>query len=340
MLSIREPYLNAIVSGLICLLISALVLGSLYLGFFLKLNPEFMPYAQQASGQGTQALTLTGRDFRPIDIAPARIEGTRHIIERYVDNQALLLSQEWLEADQFPFLRFDVEGIHRDMLVRLFWRRIDMAPGQYHYAELHTSGDGRNWHNLVQHPEWRGRVIELGIGGIGRSNDERFVLMRDQPFVLNEIRLEPFSRWAVMKTIWSEWTFFEGWTHTSMNRYLGVPDRSALIRPNAVFGVWLLGSLMVLAAWVGLRASAGKDRRQPGISWTPLLASMLAMVVLVWIAQDSLRQSFRIKQAIDTYTLYASQPLVDKVARTRMRCDQMREQLAQDCTQHPPLPHL
>ena len=335
MLSIRDPYLNAIASALLCLLISGLVLLLGYLSFVTSWHPQFAPYEQRAKAQDIQPRTLQGREFRPIDLVPLRIEGTRMVVEQYVNNQALLVSEEWVEADRYPFIRFTVEGVHRDMLVRLFWRRIDMAPGEYHYAELHTSGNGSHWHDLSKYEEWRGRVMELGIGGVGRSNNEHFVLMRDEPFVLEEVGLRPFSRAAVVKTIWSEWTFFEGWSHTSMNQYLGVPSRKAIVRPNAAFGLWLLGALMTLVAWAAVRRTPHHE-----LTTAPVLATVLAMMVLAWAAQDSLRVSFRVKQAMDTHALYAGQSLVEKVTRTRLRCDQMRERMRRDCAEHPPLPHL
>lgn len=120
-----------------------------------------------------------------------------------------------------------------------------------------------------------------------------------------------------------------------MNHYLGVPDRMSLLRPNAAFGLWLLGALGLLM----VRALPTTSRRCK-LATTPAFASALAMVVIVCAAQDSLRASFRVKQAIDTHTLYAGQPLIDKVTRARLRCDQMQQHMGLDCRQHPPLPHL
>lgn len=122
-----------------------------------------------------------------------------------------------------------------------------------------------------------------------------------------------------------------------MNNYLGVPGRKAIVRPNAAFLLWFLGALMVLVIWVTMTPT---QRRNLATTRTPVLVSALAMVVFVWAAQDSLRVSFRVKQAIDTHTLYAGQSLVEKVTRTRLRCDQMRERMRRDCAEHPPLPHL
>lgn len=121
-----------------------------------------------------------------------------------------------------------------------------------------------------------------------------------------------------------------------MNRHLGVPNHKTLIFPNAAFSLWLLVALVVMVAWAVL-----KNARSGSVVITQklLLAGALTIVILVWAVQDSLRMSYRIKQAMDTHTLYADQSLVEKVTQTRLRCDQMRRS-GRDCTEDPPLPHL
>ena len=333
MLPIRHSLLNALLTALLCLAVSGVLLGAGYALLMLKLHPELAPFAERASEQTIAAHSMEGRQFTPIDFVPVRLEGRALVIERYGNNQALLRTDEWVEADHYPFVRVEVAGIHRDMMLTLFWQR--MGQSDYESVELNTAGDGSAWFNLANTPGWSGRIVELGVGARGRSSDESFVLMRDQPFTLKAVHLVPFSRRAALHTVWQEWTAFEGWTHTSMNRYWGVPDRRALVRPNAAFGLWLLGALLVLLVWVAVTSA-----RHRKLDTAPVLATALALVVLVWAAQDSLRVSFRVKQAMDTHTLYAGQSLVDKVTRTRLRCDQMQQHMGQDCRQHPPLPHL
>ena len=336
-LRINDPTLKAITQAAACLAVAAVVWLGIYAGWVLKWHPEFEPFAERAAAQQIDPLTLSGRDFQPLGLVPTEQMRDAQVITRYVDNQAMWVTTQFFEAADFALLRFNVAGIHPDMALQLAWRRLDMAPGSVHQVTLHTSGDGVGWYNLARHPEWRGTIAEVRIGAVGQSPTERFVLMRDEPLVLYDLTFQPFSVAGVINTIWAEWTHFEGWHHTSVNRFLGVPHDEALFRPNAVLTVWLFSGavLLVLSHTWGRWRSAHPDRRRA--LWAPLAA----MVVMVWLVQDGIRMPSRFQQGADTVALFANKTLPEKAAISRLRCDQMDLKGARDdCRQDEPLPHL
>lgn len=335
-LRIKDPHLQALVVGGACLLLAAVILIVAHAGAVLKWHPEFQPYADRQASREIDPLTLSGRDFQPIGLVPIEQRGDVQTITQYVDNRAMWVAKKFFEAEDFPLLRFDIDGIHRDMVVKLAWRRLDMPPGSVHEAFLHTSGDGGHWHNMTQYPQWRGTIAEVRIGGVGRSPDERFVLMRDQPLTLRSLTFHPHSWAGVLQTIWDEWTHFEGWRHPAMNRFWGVPNRDALLRPNLVWSAWLATGVVLLLLGQGLSVWT-RGRRSNGIG---LLAPIAVMVVVVWLVQDGIRMPFRVQQGADTVALFADRTLPEKVARARLRCDQMSTRMRADCRQAPPLPQL
>ena len=339
---IKDPTLQALLVGGACLLLAGLILVVVHAGAVLTWHPEFQPHADRQASREIDPLTLSGRDFQPIGLVPIEQRGDVQTITQYVDNRALWVAQEFFEAEDFPLLQFNIDGIHRDMMVTLAWRRLDMPPGSVHEAFLHTSGDGAHWHNMTQYPQWRGTIAEVRIGGVGRSADERFVLMRNEPLTLRSLTFQPYSWAGVVQTIWDEWTAFEGWTNSSINRFRGHPHR-ALLPPNRVVGVmfWLAAGL-VLVCWLwSVRPSteraraSGQERRR-----LSLTAALGVVLMGCWLVQDGVRMGFRVKQAADTQVLFAGRPYQDKVSRSRLRCDMMKDRLNLDCRVDEPLPHL
>ena len=333
----HDPLLQSIATAGGCLLVAAALWLGVHGGWILKWHPEFQSFAERQATQSIAPLTLRGRDFQPIGLVPSQQIQDAQVITRYVDNQAMWVATEFFEAANFPFARFDVSGIHRDMALELTWRRLDMAPGLVHRVTLHTASNGVGWHNMARYPQWRGTIAEIRIGAVGRSPSERFVLMRDEPLTLQALTFEPFSWAAVLRTVWAEWTQFTGWRHTSVNRYWGVPHRQPLLRPNAVLTLWLLTGVLIAALVYGFRQWRGTHPDRLHSLWAPIAV----MVVMVWLVQDGVRMSFRLQQGADTVALFAGKTLPEKAARSRLRCDQMKLKGARDdCRQDEPLPHL
>ncbi len=341
-LRIKDPTLQALLVGGACLLLAGLVLVVVHAGAVLKWHPEFQPYADRQASREIDPLTLSGRDFQPIGLVPVEQRGDIQTITQYVDNRALWVAKKFFEAEDFPLLEFNIDGIHRDMMVTLLWRRLDMPPGSVHEAFLHTSGDGAHWHNMTQYPQWRGTIAEVRIGGVGRSADEHFVMMRNAPLTLRSLTFQPHSWAGVVQTIWDEWTAFEGWTNSSINRFRGHPPR-ALLPPNqALSAMFWVAAGLVLVCWLwSARPSArrGQGSGQAARRWR-LTAALGVVVMGCWLVQDGVRMAFRVNQAADTQVLYAGRPYQDKVSRSRLRCDMMKDRLNLDCRVDEPRPHL
>ena len=320
MLKIKNSEIKSITVAFLCLSIGAFLLFSFYLVFFLKLYPQFQSFADRQASKPVSPLVMKGRSFVPIGLVPTEFVGDGHRVNVYVDNQAMLVSPQYVDVADFPFVRFDVEGVHRDMAVKLIWRRLDMPTGDYHEAFLHTSGDGVHWHNMAKYPEWSGTLVEIGIGGVGRSQDERFVLMRDKPFLLRTVELMPFSRMGVVKTIWDEWTYFEGWSHTSVNFHAATP-RSPIISPN-IFFLSLFGSSVLLLSISAISTATLFQKSNAHQVFTKILLreALLALFFFTWLFPATLHFNFLHQQARDTSILFYAKSIPERAANSRLRC--------------------
>ena len=97
---------------------------------------------------------------------------------------------------------------------------------------------------------------------------------------LRELSSHPSTRSTLVKRVWSEWTHFEPWQMSSVNRYAGALGE-VLIHPAAAFSIWVAFALVIqlVGAWL-LRL----PRRA-------LVYAVLVVVLVPWVGLDRLWQS-------------------------------------------------
>ena len=97
---------------------------------------------------------------------------------------------------------------------------------------------------------------------------------------LNELSSHPSTRSTLVRRVWSQWTHFEPWQMSSVNRYAGARGE-VLIHPVAAFSIWVAFALVIqlVGAWL-LRL----PRRA-------LVYAVLVVVLVPWVGLDRLWQS-------------------------------------------------
>jgi hypothetical protein len=291
----NREFLQALGLALTSIAASAALLLPAYLLLVPVLHPEFKPYIDQ---QKADAITIPGNLFRPVVFGDGGLEGSVAVISELAEiapeDHAVLVHRRLFQADQFPFLRYHIEGRNPALRVMLFWQRAD-APGENHLAELDYSGDGPQLHNLLRNEEWRGTITELAVGFFGD--------LRGGTVKLHRVELMPYSHHGILRTVWAEWTAFAPWDQRSINAYRGVPS-GALMYPVPAIAIWLATSMIVILL---LRQFTRRDNQSSPL-WLPaILATGLA-----WAFLDGLWLQQLFRQNTETRHLFAGKALHEK----------------------------
>ncbi|MCR9185092.1 MAG: hypothetical protein NXH81_06835 [Halieaceae bacterium] len=291
----NREFLQALGLALTSIAASAALLLPAYLLLVPVLHPEFKPYIDQ---QKADAITIPGNLFRPVVFGDGGLEGSVAVISELAEiapeDHAVLVHRRLFQADQFPFLRYHIEGRNPALRIMLFWQRAD-TPGENHFAELDYSGDGPQLHNLLRNEEWRGTITELAVGFFGD--------LRGGTVKLHRVELMPYSHSGILRTVWAEWTAFAPWDQRSINAYRGVPS-GALMYPVPAIAIWLATSMIVILL---LRQFTRRDNQSSPL-WLPaILATGLA-----WAFLDGLWLQQLFRQNTETRHLFAGKALHEK----------------------------
>lgn len=290
-----REFLRVMGVALLCLAASAAIMLALYLNLLVpRLHPALAPYLDST---GAEPITLPGRRFRPELVGNGGYEGNTAIITELVNEEAVLKAAQALSSGDYPFLRYRGEGLHPGIKVYLFWRTAH-APAELQVMPLHNNGDGTFYVNLSKEEQWTGTIIETSIGVFGD--------LRGQPFRLEEVAFLPFGRGALLRTIWGEWTAFEVWDQTSINRQDLAPKK-ALLKPNGVISLWaLLAMLLGWAAW-RLRPAV-----QPSHWPYPVPVVVLGCLGVAWAVISGLWLNKLVLQNAETRYLFAGKTLEER----------------------------
>ncbi|MFT6680865.1 MAG: hypothetical protein ACJAQ8_001170 [Haliea salexigens] len=291
----NREFLRALGLAVASIVASAVLLLPAYLSLVPVLHPEFKPYIEQ---QKADAIAIPGNLFRPVVFGDGGLEGSVAVISELAEiapeDHAVLIHRRLFQADQFPFLRYHIEGRNPALRVMLFWQRAD-APGENHLAELDYSGDGPQLHNLLRNEEWRGTITELAVGFFGD--------LRGGAVKLHGVELEPYSHSGILQAVWAEWTAFAPWTQSSINVHRGVP-RGALMYPVLATAIWLATSILVVLLL--------RQITRPNNQLSPLWLPAILATGLAWAFLDGLWLKQLFRQNDETRHLFAGKTLHEK----------------------------
>jgi hypothetical protein len=259
------------------------------------LIPLFSLYANFhiPAGTGEQdTMTVPGKYFRQIVGAAQRYGDALHITDferrNGVDN-AIVTFYTSFSADDYPVLSYQITGRHPELRVNLMWRTVE-NPTELQLSELPWNGDKRSTLLLHSHPEWRGRISEIGLWVKGE--------LRGNPLEVSQLELQTRSWSGTLGSVWSQWTAYRGWTQSSINHLRWTIDKDTL------------SPALALAAWAGvaliLLAGRGLCTKRHDIS------SFAAVLLIPWIVQDLLWQHQLSAQLKETRYLFGGKSTHEK----------------------------
>lgn len=183
----------------------------------------------------------------------------------------LMRSSVSLKAENYPQLALALDSVAPDATVYVFWRTAD-EPEAVAFAELAAAGSGTNWYTLSAEDGWTGSIAEVAVATRGRP-------ARAAP-ELSRLSFHPATRSTLVERAWSEWTRFEPWRMSSVNRYPGARGE-VLVRPAGAFTLWV--ALAVAILLVGARLLRLPRRA--------LAYALLLAVLIPWVGLDRLWQT-------------------------------------------------
>lgn len=219
----------------------------------------------------SEPLRMEKEDFRPV-MAAAWLSGAgEEIIPPGIDRrQTLLVAGADFEAERFGQMALDLRSLPADASVYLLWRGAG-TPQTVAAAELRGAGQGKSWHSLAGRAGWSGTIS--GIALVSVSGRQQGTMS------LSGVSFHAASRRALIERSLSQWTRFDPWTMSSINRWAGARG-DVILHPAAAFAAWSAISLVIflLAVW---RMRFAR----------PVLAGAALMVLFVpWLGLDRLWQ--------------------------------------------------
>lgn len=217
---------------LIALGLMALSGALLISGFLAYHHKDFVPpEVQPKVWQGHSLQLMAGEG--------ARVEEGLEVRALSASGQAIISSGKIaLATEKYPFLQYQVQGIHPEMDPVFFWRRA-AERGKVISLPLRWKGEGHAMMRLGHHPGWQGTIVEFGVA---------FRKMPSEPVVIKEFTFKSLSAISLLAMVWFEWTTFEGWSQRSIN-FIESGPANVLVPPTLAAAAWVGLSLFLYGLW-------------------------------------------------------------------------------------------
>jgi hypothetical protein len=291
----------------IALVISTIILIAVYSIWFFEFHPEFAGF----NNPKAEPTVLLGNRFRPIGMGSGGAKGNTSIINGFTDGKAGISVGTSFRAEDYPFIKFDLEGLTRFTNASVYWRRA-AEPEELYQLPLNRSGDEVTQVAMVYGGEhYKGLITELVIvffDGPAKGFSDN----NDVDIAIKQVELRPFSPLAVAGQIWEDWVNPPLWQGYSNNIVRGIHGKG-MVFPNLALNLLVAISVLVLV----LAKYASKPKFAGNIS---IARAALVTIGLCWALGDSLRWQWRIEQLIDTQERYAGLPLEQRIRNNPIRC--------------------
>ena len=295
---------------------AALTLVIAYIFLFRTLHPEFLPYMDRGVAP-TQS--FSGNQFVPVRFGNGGYQDGAALITEYEDGAAILELRAAFQAEDYPFIKFDIEGLTTWSDAFVFWQ-VAGDPGNIHRLKLN-----RSWDEVTQvampygYETYRGEITNLAIGFVSDPTDHD---NDGDPLLLKGVELRPFSALGVAEQILEDWTNPPLWQGYSNNIVRGI-HANGMLFPNAVANLLVITGVALAGLWRFRNRLRGK---RPAVR---LLAVALCLCLYGWGFNDALRWHWRVAQLMDTHERYAGLPLEERIYNNPIRCGRR-----DDCFEH------
>ena len=280
-------FLRSLAWALLALALSAVVLLTLFIAYHQFRLP---------SGASSPASTvIAGKQFTAI-MGTSRIEGDALLVTglqtQSDGNHALVSTHRVFDAQSYPYLRYQFDGLHTGLLLQLFWRRAE-SPGQMFSALMPRNFGAPSTFNLGAQREWQGTITDMALYITGD--------LRGQPFRISEVTLAPPDWRHLPAAVWSEWTAFKGWSDTSINNLRGTPNYAGVDTASPTLAMAIWAGLALLFLFLSDRLWSRKN-----------VISYGAAILIPWIALDQIWQGELSTQLHETRYLFSGKTTSEK----------------------------
>ena len=298
---------------------AAVLLIIFYVFAFRWIHPEFASFMDREATK----LIAPGADLIPVSVGGYRVEGDSAIIEDFNGDEAILALPRAFQAEDYPFIKVNLEGFTRYSKFKILWRRADV-PSQNHALEFNRSGDEVTQIAMVYGEDnYGGAIADIALlfydgPALGFENNN------DVDIVISSIEFLPFSFERVAEQIFEDWTnppLLQGYSN---NIVRGI-HANGMLSPNIVANLLVVAGLIfvVLARWLGkLRLTPKPNSR--------LLVTTLCLCLYGWSFNDVFRWCWRVEQLVDTHERYVGLPLEERIRNNDIRC----ARFPADCAAH------
>ena len=293
------------------MLIFTLVASALTL-LFVSAIFLFYPDLERFANQSSQPVIVSASELMPFSLGGGHNKGGKFYITDFNQDEAVLVLQKSFKAEDFPFIKVNLNGLTRFTTVKLLWQKPDSP--EIYGQEITRDGGGLKQISLaLAGDDYAGTIASLALlfydsAALGFQNNNNVDI------VINHIELKPFSIWNVIEQIFYDWTTQSVWEVSSINSVAGAPQPQ-LLKPNLAINLVMVSGLAVAFIWRKL-----SPRLKNPTSQAPLLAVALSLCFFGWIFNESLRWGWRIEQIIDGRERYANMELAQRIRNNDARC--------------------
>ena len=266
---------------------AALLLVIFYIFAFRWIHPEFVPFMDREATK----LIVAGKDLIPVSVGSYQLEKDSAIIEDFNGDEAILALPRGFQAEDYPFIKVNLEGFTRYSKFKILWRRADDLP-QTHALEFNRSSDEATQIAMVYgHDNYRGQIADIALlfydgPALAVHNNN------DTDIAISSLEFRPFSPGHAAEQIFEDWTNPPLWAGSAHNLVEGAHINS-VIKPNTTANLLLVMALLLL------RVLKKKVQRRRGS-----LAPYLVVFFMVWGGNELLRWDWRIAQLTDSFNRY------------------------------------
>ncbi len=297
---------RAFTEAAIWFVLSSILLITGFLFAFDKFHPEFRGFTNFNASD----TSIPGSKFRPVRSGTAGLVNQVRVINTLQNGEVVLSARTSFPAENYPFIKFNIDDLTTRANAYLFWRRAD-APDIINHLPLTHSDSGVAQLAMPSASEdYRGKIIELTIAFFSDPTDHG---IEEQPIRLRGVELRAFSKRRVLTQIFEDWMAPPLWQGRANNVVYGA-HKNSLILPNiAVTSTVVSGALLALL-WRLIRCPSW---RRTGAE---VLAIALCLSLYGWAANDLLRWQWRARQIEDNHLRYYNLPLEERIKHNAVRC--------------------
>jgi hypothetical protein len=163
-----------------------------------------------------------------------RVDQNLHLRLNETGRAIIALPMPRVQSSHYPFLHLAITGAAENLSLLILWRTAqtgeEVLVHQVQVDSLETL-----WLATGALTDWKGDITSLGMIILGQP---------EEGVVIEDVSVYPASLSAQLKAMYSDWTNFSPWNHSSINSHKGVSSAASFFYPVPVIATFLALSLL------------------------------------------------------------------------------------------------